>query len=250
MTCDDVRPQLTAYLDGELEGDRGTVVRGHLRTCAACRALASDEAKLRDALRALPVVDPPPSLWANVQAQLAAAEVAESKRPAWRRAIARWTPHVPRFAAGGLLAAAAAGVLVWRAQRTEDETATHVAEHPSPLIEASKPETMSPTPPVMSLAPTASVPEDVTADLAAEPARITEDYAKTATELLALAAEARPLWSQTDRAAFDRRVATLRASVDAAAEGRPRQRAYRAMIRYLQGAVVRDEIALASGGTP
>src|SRR6185312_11273287 len=81
MTCDKTREQLTAYLDGELEGDRGTAVRGHLRTCDACRAMASDEAALRDGLRSLPPVDPPASLWANVQARLAQEEVAESERP-------------------------------------------------------------------------------------------------------------------------------------------------------------------------
>ena len=44
MTCERVRAQLTSYLDGELDGDAGTVVRGHLRTCEACRAIAADEA--------------------------------------------------------------------------------------------------------------------------------------------------------------------------------------------------------------
>ncbi|MDQ3369844.1 MAG: zf-HC2 domain-containing protein, partial [Myxococcota bacterium] len=78
MKCDDVRPRLTAYLDGELEGDRGTVVRGHLRSCEACRQVASDEAALRDGLRALPTLDPPPAMWATIQAQLAASEVAEA----------------------------------------------------------------------------------------------------------------------------------------------------------------------------
>ena len=54
MTCDDVRPQLTPYLDGELEDDRGSAVRGHLRGCEACRTAADEEAALRDGLRALP----------------------------------------------------------------------------------------------------------------------------------------------------------------------------------------------------
>ena len=47
---------------------------------------------------------------------------------------------------------------------------------------------------------------------------------------------------------FDARVVELRGTIAAAAEGRPRQRAWRELIRYLQGAVVRDEIALAGGG--
>ena len=88
--CGQFRSQLTSYLEGELEGDRGSAVRGHLRTCEACRAVAGDEAVLRDGLRALQPIDPPASLWAGVQARLAADEVAESKKPAWRRALARW----------------------------------------------------------------------------------------------------------------------------------------------------------------
>jgi anti-sigma factor RsiW len=66
MKCSDARSQLTAYLDGELEGDRGSAVRGHLRGCGACRSAAAEEAALRDELRALPPLDPPASLWAGV----------------------------------------------------------------------------------------------------------------------------------------------------------------------------------------
>lgn len=245
MTCDDIRPRLTAYLDGELEGDRGTVVRGHLRTCEACRQVATDEAALRDGLRALPTVDPPPAMWAAIQAQLAAAEVAEANRPAWKRTLARWTPQWPRLAIGGMALAAAASLLWMRAQRADEAARPPtVAAHPSPEIRPSI-ETPRPVPPV--IAPSA---DDVTAELAAEPARVTETYAQTAAELLALADEERARWSAAQRAAFDARLGVLRAAVDAATEGRPRQRAWRAIIRYVQGAVIRDDVALASGGTP
>ena len=97
MKCDSVRAKLTAYLDGELEGERGSAVRGHLRSCDACRQVAADEAALRDGLRALPPVDPPPSLWAGVQQRLAAAEVADAERPAWRRALAWLSPRAPQI---------------------------------------------------------------------------------------------------------------------------------------------------------
>ncbi|MBA3396415.1 MAG: zf-HC2 domain-containing protein [Deltaproteobacteria bacterium] len=244
MTCDDVRPRLTAYLDGELEGDRGTVVRGHLRTCAACRQVATDEATLRDGMRALPTVDPPAAMWASIQAQLAIAEVEESKRPSWRRALSRWTPMLPRFAVGGLAAAAAVTVLWWRSHR-EPVQISQVVDHPSPEIQASRDiPTATPSSPPFG-APSF---DDVTADLAAEPARTTATYAETATELVTLAAEVRPGWTDEQRATFDARVAELRAAVDRATDERPRQRAWRAMIRYLQQAIVRDDVALASGG--
>ena len=90
MKCETVREQLTSYLDGEIDDDRGSAIRGHLRGCDACRGAASDEALLRDGLRQLPPVDPPASLWAGVQRQLAAAEVADADKPRWRRTVARW----------------------------------------------------------------------------------------------------------------------------------------------------------------
>ncbi|MBA2540217.1 MAG: zf-HC2 domain-containing protein, partial [Deltaproteobacteria bacterium] len=117
MTCEHVRTQLTGYLDGELDGDAGTMVRGHLRICESCRGVAADEAVLRDGLRSLPPVDPPNSLWAGVQARLAVEEVAASQRPAWRRVLARWQRWMPapRVAiTGALVAAAAVGVIVWK----------------------------------------------------------------------------------------------------------------------------------------
>ncbi|HET9620087.1 MAG TPA: anti-sigma factor, partial [Kofleriaceae bacterium] len=103
ITCETIQPRLTAYLDGELADDSGSEVRGHLRECAACRQVARDEAALRDGLRTLPPVDPPPSLWAGVQAQLAAAEVADAHRPPWRRALARLTPSWSRWRLGMIL---------------------------------------------------------------------------------------------------------------------------------------------------
>jgi hypothetical protein len=245
MTCDEIRPRLTAYLDGDLEGDRGTVVRGHLRTCEACRQIATDEAALRDGLRALPTLDPPSTLWAGVQARLADVEVAESKRPAWRRTLSRWTAatwqFAPRFAAGGLVAATAIVLLWWRPwQRDEVEPRQPiVVEIPSPVI---APQRQEPPPPPPSNA-------DVTADLAAEPARITDSYEAAATELVAEAATARAKWAPDQQATYDTQLATLRAGVAAATEGRPRQQAWRALIRYVQRAMIRDEV-LVAGVTP
>jgi hypothetical protein len=244
MTCDDVRPRLTAYLDGDLDPDRGTVVRGHLRTCDACRKASEQEAVLRDELRSLPTVDPPPQLWASIQAQLAAAEVAEAGRPGWKRALARWTPMLPRFAMGGVLAAAAVGILWWRTHETATTSPpqNRVVDVKSPRIEASAPA------PIVAAHCNLDAPAntDVTADLAGEAARITACYAQTANELVALAAEARPAWTDEQRGAFDAQLAELQQAVTTAEDGRPRQRAYRALNRYLQATLTRDQVALAS----
>lgn len=241
MKCDDVRPQLTAYLDGDQDPDRGTVIRGHLRTCDTCRKVAEQESVLRDGLRELPTVDAPSGMWANIQAQLAAAEVAESQRPAWKRALARWAPTLPRFAIGGVLAAAAAGFLWWRTYESPEPAPTKVVDVPSQKIEASAPIAVAPTPGCNLDAP-ANV--DVTDDLAGEAARVTACYAQTASELLALANDMQ--WSSEQRASFDAEVAALQNTIDAAEPGRARQRAYRALNRYLQSTLTRDTVAFAS----
>lgn len=240
MKCDDVRPQLTAYLDGDQDPDRGTVIRGHLRTCDACRKVAEQESVLRDGLRELPTVDAPSGMWANIQAQLAAAEVAESQRPAWKRTLARWTPMLPRFAMGGVLAAAAVTLLWWRT-REPVEPATKVVELPSQKIEASAPVAVAPAPGCNLEGPADA---DVTADLAAEAERVTACYAQTASELLALAKDTR--WTAEQRARFDAEVAALETTIDAAEPGRAKQRAYRALNRYLQRTLTRDTVAFAS----
>jgi len=242
MTCDKTREQLTAYLDGDLEGDRGTAVRGHLRTCDACRAMAADEAALRDGLRSLPPVDPPASLWANVQARLAQEEVAESKRPAWRRVVSQWMPSPQRFALGMALAAAAVVVLVSR-HRHESPTPS---SNPNPNITVTRDQlaTTAPHETPAPVAPLAPAEADVTAQIAAAPAKQSDDYAKATTELLAAARTESASWTDDQKQAFDAKVGELQAAIDGSAEGRARHKAYRAMIRYLQGAAIRDEVAL------
>jgi hypothetical protein len=239
MTCEQVRARMTAYLDGELEDERGSAVRGHLRACEACRQVATDEAALRDGLRALPPVDPPASLWSGVQARLAAAEIADAERPAWRMALARWfAPRalMLRMSIPGAVVAALVLVLVWRSHRAHD------GERAPSQVEATSTSPASP----------AAIPtgqrwgdaDDVSVELAALPEARTRGYAEAAAELLGLANDARAAWSDGQRHAFDARVAELRAGVEHAEDGPARQRAYRGLVRYLQRAVVRDDVAV------
>jgi Putative zinc-finger len=252
-TCEEIQPRLTAYLDGELADEHGSVVRGHLRECAACRQIARDEAALRDGLRLLPPVDPPATLWAGVQARLAAAEVADARKPGWRRAWARWAPWtrwaptMPQFIAGGVVAAAAIAMLTWRAHRAGEPPASPVVVVPVPKPVPRPVPGLEPPHP--RAAPSAPVAGDVTADLIAEPARTTASYDQVIEELMQLASAARTGWTDEQKAAFDTRTAALRDGITRAAAGRPQQRAQRALIRALQDAVVRDDTVLASGGT-
>lgn len=267
MTCDDTRRRLTAYLDGDLDADGGTLVRVHLRGCAPCRQVATDEAALRDGLRALPSLDPPPSLWAGVQARLAEAEAVAARRPWWRRALARWTPAMPRFAMGGALAVAAVTTLWWKTHRAEEpapiagpraETGV-IAQQPAEFRASAEgqaqAQAQTQTRAQLSPGSPAAAPchaleaADATADLALDDARRSGCYAAEVDALLARAGELRAQWTDEQGAAFDAGVASLRQAVTAAAEGRPRHRAWRSMVRYVQNALARDEVvALAGGG--
>ncbi len=246
MSCDEIRAQLTAYLDGELADERGSVVRGHLRGCGDCRQVATDEAALRDGLRELPPVDPPASLWAGVQARLAAAEVADAERPAWRRAIARWMPTPPQLALGSAVLAAAVVLIVIRAKHADHDKTQPVVSRPTNIAPVVfSPEHTPVTPPIVD------DNRDVTDVLAASAGAVSEDHAAVVRELLPIAQEARARWTDEQRTAFDAHVADLQREVAGANTERLRQRSYRTLIRYLQRAAIRDDVALASvGGTP
>ena len=241
MKCDSVREKLTAYLDGELEGERGSAVRGHLRGCDACRQAAADEAALRDGLRALPPLDPPASLWAGVQQRLAAAEVADAERPAWRRALAWLSPRAPQLGLAGAALTAAIILIVVKLNRSDDKP--QVALPTSPEHQIIGPDTPKKNAPVE-----AKDEGDMTASLAAEPAQVTATYAQTARKLLDVANEARAQWPDDRKHDFDAQVATMQKKIAAATTERPRRDAYRKLIRYLQRAVIQDDVALANIG--
>jgi hypothetical protein len=237
VNCDDVRSKLTAYLDGELEDTRGSAVRGHLRGCEACRAMASDEAALRDGLRALPPLDPPNALWSGIQARLAAEEVADSERPGWRRALtriaARWRPMAPQLALGTMALAIAVLVLAVRyrdSRQPEPGTAPLASNPPSVPVAIASTE-----PP-----PT---PGDVTAELAADRANRTSTYQHVADRLVEDAMAARANWPDDHKQVFDTKLAAFNKDLAAAPEGRGRDKVYRAMIKYLQNAAIRDEVS-------
>ena len=250
MSCESIRKQLTAYLDGELEGERGSVVRGHLRSCEDCRKIASDEAALRDGLRALPPLDPPSSMWAGVQAKLAAAEVAHAAQPAWRRFFSRWAPRAPQIGFAGLAVAAAIIFLVVRANRdNEAPTISQTTSVPPVVIKPDHHDVQSPQPAPIACG-SVSKATDMTEQVAEEPAQLTACYAQTAHELRELLPEARGTWTEDRKHEVDAKLAAFEKEVATAKDERARQKSYRAQIRYLQRVVIPDDVALASGGTP
>ena len=234
MRCRDTERWATAYVDGELDERRASALRGHLRTCAACLARIEDEAAVRGAAEQLePALEPPPTLWAGIEARLAEAEVADSRRSrAWW-----WWQGARRHAWTGAAALAVVALaVVWTARHEpgavppsggESLTATRAAE-PSAL-------------------PTMSFAEQRLDEISRADAR----YQQTVAELRAIVAEERAAWSADYARAFDARVAELddavaRARAQAAGSAEPAERdglasAYRQQIAFLSEAAVEGD---------
>ena len=235
MNCERVHAQITAYLAGELDEPTASSLRGHLRLCEACRGLADQHARMVDALAALPAPEPPPSMWDGVKARLGQAEIEDAGRSRlalwWRRVRPQLVPAVG-------LAAAAAIAAVWiahaRAKKSSDEPAPQIAHVPP----APAPHAVTPPP---AAAPHGG--SDVTDALAEDDALADQAYRAAADELLADAQDARADWSPSQARAFDARLAALRAATEHAPIGPERERAWQALIDYVQRAVVGVRVA-------
>ena len=52
MSCEEIREELAAYIQGEIEGDRRTAIARHLENCAACQAEAASTREVIDGVAA------------------------------------------------------------------------------------------------------------------------------------------------------------------------------------------------------
>ena len=69
-TCGEVRADLSAYLEGDLDAAQAEANRLHLESCAACRSELALQRLATDALRRLPVLPPPAAILAGVRSRL------------------------------------------------------------------------------------------------------------------------------------------------------------------------------------
>jgi anti-sigma factor RsiW len=77
MDCDNARPWLNAFVDGELDLSRRLEVEAHLQNCPACAQAVENLRAGRNALRAaLPRYSAPPQLMEKIRAALPAAAIA------------------------------------------------------------------------------------------------------------------------------------------------------------------------------
>lgn len=254
MKCQEVARQLSAYLDGELGDHATSALRGHLRTCDQCRNLADAEAKLVESLRQLPALDPPAALWQAVRTQLAEQEIADA-RAGWVARLGRKArPYLPQLG-GGVLAAAAAAALLWwpsgvagpggtssGTSGTLAASGNSAGNSAGPSSDPSGGPSADPSAdPFGAATPTAVV--DVATALTDEAALADQSYQEATAELLALIEQERASWDGAYARRYDARVAELRASA-AGAAGPARERAQRELMRYLQSALTRAELAM------
>jgi mycothiol system anti-sigma-R factor len=100
MRCEEIRPRLDAYIDGELAEAERAVLRDHLADCPECGPEAAALARLRDSIRqSAPAYRAPAALRSQIRFALRR-EVAASTR------VARPAPGWLAYAASILLAVA------------------------------------------------------------------------------------------------------------------------------------------------
>ena len=254
MNCRDVEPRITAYLEGELDATTSSALRGHLRGCEACRALAEDHARIAGVLAELPPAEPPAALWDGVMQRVAEAEAADARRSRLAIFGARiWERLRPQLVPALALGAAAGVAAVWLATRRGEET---------PAV---RPVAMPVTAPEVAPPPG----EDVEVALGRELERIDRLYATNVDELLAIAGEERATWPAARQGAYDAELARLRSAVaavplavapaagadpfeaaEAAAAAREaRERAWQSLVRFLQRAALGEAIARSPDGS-
>jgi anti-sigma factor RsiW len=124
MECEEVRPLLDAYLDGEVAEAERTLVRDHIEDCAECGPEAAALERFRDGIRrAAPVYRAPQALRSSVRS--AVRREAAAARPAAMRASG-WLA----YAASILLAVAvgSGGTFLLTGERQENTVANEVID--------------------------------------------------------------------------------------------------------------------------
>ena len=65
MRCEEIRPYLMAYLDGEIEHKKKLEIEGHLSECESCRREYQSFVKLKEVTDKMKLADLSDQLWAG-----------------------------------------------------------------------------------------------------------------------------------------------------------------------------------------
>lgn len=176
--CEEIRPLISSYVDGEASTEESALIQAHLKTCEKCQSHMAFLKLLGPAINNAPVASPSPLLLDRIAK-------ATYAKPTWQQRYLAWlTPLSIRWTVGsGLVAAGIVAILVAprvmqpTPEMTEVPTiaANKTMATPSPAEGTVKPIPL-PTPPAEarpSIAPPASAP------IAVKPV---EPHAKTPVE--------------------------------------------------------------------
>jgi len=81
MECEDIRKQLEAFLEGEVEEAERTAIQGHLETCPECARVFRQSKKMAGVLRIWKAEEPPKDLYDRLKSGL------ESRESRWRKVL-------------------------------------------------------------------------------------------------------------------------------------------------------------------
>ena len=88
--CNEIRAQISFYLDDEIQGEERTALEAHLRGCEECRQLFDSERRFFDVIRgSRPLYIAPPELRANVEQTLSKAPAPHAASPELRHRLGR-----------------------------------------------------------------------------------------------------------------------------------------------------------------
>jgi len=132
--------QLSAYLDGELEGADRAAAESHLAECAECRA--DLEGLTRVAKRAASLDDRPPEhdLWAGIQSRIATPSTSDVVPIGSRRRVAFTMPQLVAAAIVLMAISVFAGILL---QRPVQQNALRPSEAAPQMVPVGNPVTAS-----------------------------------------------------------------------------------------------------------
>lgn len=259
MRCKHVQRLSTEYLDGDLDPDRSSAIRGHLRTCEGCARALDQESAVRHAAAALePDLDPPAHLWESIQDNLADAEIRDADRPRWVLALRRVAAAVGPYRAHLALAGGLGVVLLALALKHSHAEVpvaaplavlSHAAPSPGDSGDVSVQDV---APPLFASQRGAAAPRTRLEQAMREIRRADRRYTTAIVELQQMADRERQRWSAEKAARFDAAVAhfqkrahtlehrlAMRVPDDPAARD-PLYSVYRDHIAYLERAVLGD----------
>jgi anti-sigma factor RsiW len=119
MTCEEMREQVSAWVDGELPHDLSATVDDHLASCVSCRSRARSMRALKHAIAQLPSREEPPGA--------VRARVEALRFPSGRARAVRVVAWLAAIAAG--IAIAVAAVHLRSGMPTHDLAEELVADH-------------------------------------------------------------------------------------------------------------------------